>query len=61
MPALGLGVVAIAVVNPWIYWSAYFDFHIEAVATLFALLVARDLWTDGGALVVVGGGAAAVR
>ena len=44
VPALGLGAVAIALVNPWIYWSASFDFHLEAVATLFALLVARDLW-----------------
>ncbi len=44
VPALGLGAIAIALINPWIYWSASFDFHIEALATLFALLVARDLW-----------------
>ena len=43
-PALGVGAIAIAVINPWTYWSASFDFHIQAVATLFALLLARDLW-----------------
>jgi uncharacterized membrane protein len=44
LPALGLGAIFIALVNPWTYWSASFDFHIQALATLFALLVARDLW-----------------
>jgi uncharacterized membrane protein len=44
VPALGLGAIAVALINPWIYWSASFDFHIEALATLFTLLVARDLW-----------------
>jgi uncharacterized membrane protein len=44
VPALGLGALAIALINPWVYWSASFDFHIEPLATLFALLVARDVW-----------------
>ena len=43
-PALGVGAIAIALINPWTYWAASFDFHIEAIATLFALLLARDLW-----------------
>jgi uncharacterized membrane protein len=43
-PALGLGAIALALINPWTYWSAAFDFHIQALATLFALLIARDLW-----------------
>jgi uncharacterized membrane protein len=44
VPALGLGALVIALINPWVYWSASFDFHIEPLATLFALLVARDIW-----------------
>jgi uncharacterized membrane protein len=44
VPALGVGALAIALINPWVYWSASFDFHIEPLATLFALLVARDIW-----------------
>jgi uncharacterized membrane protein len=44
VPALGLGALVVALINPWIYWSASFDFHIEPLATLFALLVARDVW-----------------
>jgi len=42
--AIGVGALVALVVNPWIYWSASFDFHIQAVATLFLLLAARDLW-----------------
>ncbi|MGD0881741.1 MAG: DUF2079 domain-containing protein [Acidimicrobiales bacterium] len=43
-----LGALAVLVVNPWIYWAASFDFHIEALATFFLLLAARDLWTGRG-------------
>ena len=43
-PALGVGAIAVALINPWTYWAASFDFHIQAIATLFALLLARDLW-----------------
>jgi len=42
--AIGVGALGALVVNPWIYWSASFDFHIQAVATLFLVLAARDLW-----------------
>ena len=40
-----VGALVVLVVNPWVYWAATFDFHLEAVATLFLLLAARDLWT----------------
>jgi uncharacterized membrane protein (DUF485 family) len=42
---LAVGGLVALVVNPWIYWSASFDFHLEALATLFLLLAARDLWS----------------
>jgi hypothetical protein len=41
---LALFALALLVINPWVYWAASFDFHLEAVATLFLLLAARDLW-----------------
>jgi len=43
--ALAVGGLVALVINPWIYWSASFDFHLEALATLFLLLAARDLWS----------------
>jgi hypothetical protein len=42
---LALGGLVALVVNPWTYWAASFDFHIEPLATLFLLLAARDLWS----------------
>ena len=41
---LALSALVLLVINPWVYWSASFDFHLEAVATLFLLLAARDIW-----------------
>jgi hypothetical protein len=38
----GAGLVLLAA-NPWIWWSVSFDFHIEAFAVLFAVLLAYDL------------------
>jgi hypothetical protein len=31
------------VINPWVAWMASFDFHIQALATCFAMLAAFDL------------------
>jgi len=41
---LSLCVLVLLVGNPWVYWADSFDFHLEAVATCFLLLTARDLW-----------------
>jgi hypothetical protein len=38
----GTGLVLFAV-NPWIWWAVSFDFHAEALAMPFAVLLARDL------------------
>jgi hypothetical protein len=35
--------LVLIVANPWIWWSVTKDFHTESVATLFAVLLARDL------------------
>ncbi len=43
-PGLALGAAAVLAIEPWVFDSVAFDFHFEAFATLFALLVARDLW-----------------
>jgi hypothetical protein len=32
------------VLNPWVYQTIGFDFHFETFATLFVVLVGRDLW-----------------
>jgi hypothetical protein len=43
-PDLILGfALAVMVVNPWIYWTASFDFHFEPIYALFLLLTARAL------------------
>lgn len=43
-PALGvLTAVVLLVANPWIYWTAAFDFHFEAFDALLILLAARAL------------------
>lgn len=36
--------VALLVLDPWIYWSASWDYHSEPLGTLFAVLAARDLF-----------------
>jgi hypothetical protein len=36
--------LAMLVLDPWIYWSASWDYHSEALGTLFAILAARDLF-----------------
>ena len=41
---LSLGVLVLLVINPWVFWADSFDFHLEAVATFFLLMAARDLW-----------------
>lgn len=35
--------LALLALNPWIYWSASWDYHSEPLGTLFAILAARDL------------------
>jgi hypothetical protein len=35
--------LVLLVANPWMWWTVSFDFHIETFATLFAILLARDL------------------
>ncbi len=35
--------LALLAANPWIWWAISFDFHFEAIAVLFAALLARDL------------------
>jgi uncharacterized membrane protein (DUF485 family) len=42
--ALSIGVLVLLVASPWVWWSDSFDFHLEAVATFFLLMAARDLW-----------------
>ncbi|MGD0741991.1 MAG: hypothetical protein ABSA31_01690 [Acidimicrobiales bacterium] len=39
----GFGLLLL-VADPWIYWSASWDYHSEALGTLFALLAARELF-----------------
>ncbi|WP_249019035.1 DUF2079 domain-containing protein [Conexibacter sp. S30A1] len=36
--------LALLVLDPWIYWSASWDYHSEPLGTLFAVLAARDLF-----------------
>ena len=38
----GVGLVLL-VVNPWMWWAVSFGYHLEALAVLFAALLARDL------------------
>jgi uncharacterized membrane protein len=42
--AIALGVVAALAVNPVLYETVTFDFHLQTVSTLFALLAAREFW-----------------
>jgi len=46
--ALAAGGLVALLINPWTYWAASFDFHIEPLAALFLLLAARDLWAGRG-------------
>lgn len=36
--------LALLALDPWIYWSASWDYHSEPIGTLFAVLAARDLF-----------------
>lgn len=42
--AYSLTGLALLVLDPWIYWSASWDYHSEPLGTLFAVLAARDLF-----------------
>jgi hypothetical protein len=42
--AIGAATVLALVANPWVYETIAFDFHVEPLAALFAVLVARDVW-----------------
>ncbi len=35
------------VANPWVYWASLINFHLQALAALFLLLAAREMWTRG--------------
>jgi uncharacterized membrane protein len=37
-------VLVVTIVNPGVYQTLLYDFHIEPIATVFVLLAARDLW-----------------
>lgn len=50
---LALLVLAALVVNPYIYETASFDFHLEASATVFLLLAAWKLWKGRGLQAVI--------
>ena len=45
---LAAGVLVVLVADPWIWWADAFDFHLQALATLFALLAARGFWSKRG-------------
>ncbi len=38
------GVLTVLIINPWIYETASFDFHFQPFASLFLVLIGRDLW-----------------
>jgi uncharacterized membrane protein len=42
--AVALGALIVLAIDPWIWWADSFDFHLQAFATLFALLAARSFW-----------------
>ncbi len=41
---VGGSVLGIAVLQPWTYWAATYDYHSEPLAAFFLLLAGRDLW-----------------
>lgn len=43
---LAFSAVVLFVLNPWILYSVSFDFHVEAFATLFIVLAARDFYHE---------------
>lgn len=43
---LAAGGLVLLVADPWTYWTASWDFHLEPVGILFVLLVARQLHRD---------------
>ena len=42
--AISTMVLAVVIVNPGIYQTLLYDFHIEPISTVFILLAARELW-----------------
>jgi hypothetical protein len=40
LPLLGL---TLLVANPWVYWTASFDYHLEVMGSAFAMLLAYDI------------------
>jgi len=46
-PAVGVCtvVLAVVIVNPGVYQTLLYDFHIEPISTVFVLLAGRDLWS----------------
>ena len=40
---LAIAGLLLFIANPWIWWSVSFDFHMEAIAAPFLVLLARDL------------------
>ena len=53
---IAVGLVAAAVVTPWTYWAASFDFHLQPLALCFTVLCARDLWAGAGSGALMLGG-----
>ncbi|MHB8219068.1 MAG: DUF2079 domain-containing protein [Acidimicrobiales bacterium] len=45
-PALIIGATVVMLADPWFYIAMFFDFHTEALATLFLVLAARAAWND---------------
>jgi hypothetical protein len=41
---IGAGLIVLLVIDPWTYWTASFDFHLQPIGTFFALLAGRDIW-----------------
>ncbi|WP_298331773.1 DUF2079 domain-containing protein [Haloactinopolyspora sp.] len=45
---LATGALVVLVADPWIWWADAFDFHLQALAAVFALLAARGFWSKRG-------------
>ncbi len=41
---IGCGLLLMLIANPWTYWTASFDFHIQPLALFFSLICVRDIW-----------------
>jgi uncharacterized membrane protein len=48
--AIILGALVVLIANPWFYQASFTDFHVEALATVFALLALRCAWHDRTAI-----------